>query len=39
MNRLQPNLRMKLSRSSGHFWWNRSFLTVAAATRSLCAIR
>jgi hypothetical protein len=34
-----PNQRMKLSRRSGHFWWNKSFLIVAAAPRSLCAIR
>ena len=37
--KMLPNQRMKLPRRSGHIWWYRSFLMVAAATRSLCAIR
>ena len=37
--RVQPNKRMKLSCRSGHSWWNKSFLLVAAPARSLCAIR
>jgi hypothetical protein len=32
-------MRMKLSCRSGHDWWNKSFLLVAAPARSLCAIR
>jgi hypothetical protein len=39
LDALTPNLRMKLSCRSGHYWWNRSFLVVAAPARSLCAIR
>src|SRR5262249_6681939 len=34
-----PNQRMKLSCRSGHDWWNKLFLLVAAPARSLCAIR
>ena len=37
--RVPPNQRMKLSRRSGHFWWYKSYLIVAAPPRSLCAIR
>ena len=40
---LLPNMRMKLTRRGGHHWWyaqgKRSFLIVAARSRSLCAIR
>ena len=40
---MPPNQRMKLARRGGHPWWNaqwkRSFLIVAAAPRSLCAVR
>jgi hypothetical protein len=42
-DRVPPNMRMKLSCRAGHSWWNAqgkpSFLIVAAAPRSLCAIR
>jgi hypothetical protein len=34
-----PNQRMKLSRRGGHFCRRKSVLSVAAPTRSLCAIR
>jgi hypothetical protein len=30
---------MKLAARGGHIWWNKSILSVAAAGRSLCAIR
>ncbi len=39
MPKLQPNQRMKLAARGGHIWRNESFLSVAAAGRSLCAIR
>ena len=35
----RPNVRMKLSRRGGHLFRNKSVLFVAAAARSLCAIR
>jgi hypothetical protein len=31
--------RSQLPRWGGHFWRNKSFVIVAAAGRSLCAIR
>jgi hypothetical protein len=34
-----PNQRMKLSRQGGHICRKKSVLSVAALTRSLCAIR
>ena len=37
--RAAPNKRMKLSARGGHIWGQESVLSVAAAGRSLCAIR
>jgi hypothetical protein len=34
-----PNQRLKLSARGGHIGWNTSILSVAAAGRSLSAIR
>jgi hypothetical protein len=39
IQRVAPNMRMKLLCRSGHFWWNSFFVLVAAPARSLTAIR
>ena len=38
-SRVRPNWRLKLSARGGRSWWNRSFLSAAAAGRSLSASR